>query len=136
MYTIQYINSGKSVHLREGEVRTDRISLDESRYYSFTNTNEDVKEIRAHLMEISGRVVMAGFWKDPRLVDQTDQSVADYHNSVRFEDVKRNQTVYLRVTGQESAYFSVQLQLMKEGERQWWHQNSTSKKGYNEIIIV
>lgn len=28
LYTIQYINSGKSVHLREGEVRTDRISLD------------------------------------------------------------------------------------------------------------
>lgn len=45
--------------------------------------------------------------------------------------------MYLKVTGQESAYFSVQLQLMKEGERQWWHQNKTnSSKGYNEIIIV
>jgi hypothetical protein len=69
LYTIQYINTGKSVHLKEGDARTDRVAIDESRYYAFTNTNKDVKEIRIHVMEISGRVFMEGFWSDPRKKD-------------------------------------------------------------------
>lgn len=61
MYTIQYIKTGKNIYLKEGEVKKDRIAIDEAKYYTFTNTNKDVQEIRVHIMEISGRVFMEGY---------------------------------------------------------------------------
>lgn len=61
----------------------------------------------------------------------------DYHNSVRYEKVKENQTIYLKIQGKENAYYSVQLQLIKESERQWWNRTHPNNgKGYNEIILV
>jgi len=45
-----------------------------------------------------------------------------------------NQTIYLKVTGKEMAYYSVQLQLMKDNEREWWNRNKprpSKEKGYN-----
>ena len=43
LYTLQYINYGKSIYLKEGESKTDRVAIDESKYYSFTNTNKEIK---------------------------------------------------------------------------------------------
>lgn len=62
----------------------------------------------------------------------------DYHNAVRFPvDKKENQTIFLKITGKENAYYSVQLQIIKESERQWWNKtNPKDTKGYNELIIV
>lgn len=42
-------------------MKKDRIAIDEAKYYTFTNTNKDVQEIRVHIMEISGRVFMEGY---------------------------------------------------------------------------
>jgi hypothetical protein len=51
--------------------------------------------------------------------------------------MKENQTVYLKITGKENAYYSVQLQIIKEGEMQWFNRtHPPGGKGYNEIIIV
>lgn len=88
-------------------------------------------------MEISGRVFMEGFQADPRHEDMEGKEILDYHNSVRFNKVEVNQTLYLKITGKEAAYYSVQLQLLKENERNWWNRTHPSKgKGYNEIILV
>jgi hypothetical protein len=35
-------------------------------------------------MEISGRVFMEGYLKDPRMDGQTGKEIVDYHNSVRY----------------------------------------------------
>lgn len=64
-------------------------------------------------MEISGRVFMEGYLKDPRVSDQTGKEIVDYHNSVRYEKIKKNETVYLKISGKESAYYSIQIQLIK-----------------------
>lgn len=114
LYTIRYKNVGHNVYLKEMDIQKDRISIDEQRYYLFTNRQSDNKEIRAHLMEISGRVKIEGFYEDPRTKDLEGQQVTDFHNVVRFSNVKENQTVYLRVTGKETAYYSIQIQPMKE----------------------
>lgn len=66
LYTIQYINYGKNVYLKEGDLKKDRISIDQKKYYLFTNTNEDVEEIRVHKMEISGKIFLSGYREDPR----------------------------------------------------------------------
>lgn len=66
------------------EVQKDRVSIDEDRYYLFTNRQSDIKEVRVHLMEISGRVKIQGFYEDPRTKDLEGQEVTDYHNMLKF----------------------------------------------------
>jgi hypothetical protein len=57
---------------------------------------------------------------------------------VKFTGLKENQTVYIKVTGKEAAYYSVQVQLIKDSDREWWrrpHGDRNQSKGYNEIVI-
>ena len=135
LYTLQYINYGKSIYLKEGESKTDRVSIDQSKYYVFTNTNKDIKDVRVHVVEISGRVFMEGYLEDPRKKDLSGQALYDFHNSINFEEAKENDTFYIKITGKQNAYYSIQLQLVKEDEKNWW--NRTHPGGdYNKIIVV
>lgn len=58
MYTLQYINVGKSYFLKEKQLKKDRISIDEIKYYTFINNDPDVKSIKIHSTEISGSIIM------------------------------------------------------------------------------
>ena len=66
LYTIRFSNVGHNTYLKEKELQTDRIEIDQSKYYLFTNRHADVTEIRIHLVEISGRVKIEGYYGDPR----------------------------------------------------------------------
>ncbi len=78
---------------------------------------------------------MQGYLDDPRKKDLKGQALYDFHNSINFEEVKENDTFYIKITGKQNAYYSIQLQLVKEDQRNWW--NRTHPGGdFNKIIIV
>lgn len=55
---------------------------------------------------------------------------------LKFTNIKENQTVYIKITGKETAYYSLQVQLMKETDKEWWNRTHQDKgKFYNEIAI-
>jgi len=73
-----------------------------------------VTEIRIHVVEISGRVKAEGFYGDPRSEDLAGQEIYPFHNAVRYSNIKENQTIFIKLTGKEMAFYSLQVQLVKE----------------------
>lgn len=65
-------------------------------------------------MEISGRVKFVGYNQDPRTNNMEGQEITDFHNVLKFSNMKENQTIYIKITGKEMAYYSLQVQPMKE----------------------
>jgi hypothetical protein len=66
VYTLQYMNTGNTYFLKEKELRKDRLSIDETKYYFFSNKDPDIESIKLHITEISGEVMMQGYLEDPR----------------------------------------------------------------------
>jgi hypothetical protein len=48
LYTLQYINLGNTYFLKEKELKRDRLSIDQIKYYTFVNNDKDVKTIKIH----------------------------------------------------------------------------------------
>lgn len=69
LYTLQYINLGDTYFLKEKELKRDRVSIDQIKYYTFVNNDKDVKQIKIRSVEISGEILMVGYKEDPRLND-------------------------------------------------------------------
>jgi len=69
LYTLQYINLGDTYFLKEKELKKDRVSIDQIKYYTFVNNDKDVKQIKIRSVEISGEILMVGYKEDPRLND-------------------------------------------------------------------
>ena len=69
LYTLQYINLGDTYFLKEKELKRDRVSIDQIKYYTFVNNDKDVKQIKIRSVEISGEILMVGYKEDPRLSD-------------------------------------------------------------------
>ena len=65
-------------------------------------------------MEISGRVKIQGYYGDPRSEDLSGQEIYPFHNAVRYTNLKENQTIFVKLTGKEMAFYSIQVQLVKE----------------------
>jgi len=66
LYTLQYINLGETYFLKEKELKRDRLSIDQIKYYTFVNNDKDVKSVKIHSIEISGEILMVGYRQDPR----------------------------------------------------------------------